>query len=71
MAEYMFLGLRMMSGVSIQKFAGLFGKDIYDVYGKVIDKLVSEKLMVEEGDNLRLTDYGVDVSNVCMAEFIL
>lgn len=71
MAEYMFLGLRMMSGVSIRKFAGIFGKDIYEVYGKVIDKLIIERLMTKEGDCLRLTDYGVDVSNVCMAEFIL
>ncbi len=40
MEEFMFLGLRMVRGVSVSEFKRLFSKDIYEVYGDVIDKYV-------------------------------
>ena len=36
MEEFMFLGLRMIKGISKDEFKKRFKKDIYDVYGKVI-----------------------------------
>lgn len=71
MEEYMFLGLRMTRGVSISKFKELFDKDIYDVYGNVINKYVPMNLLNEENDILRLTDKGIDVSNIVLADFLL
>lgn len=71
MEEYMFLGLRMTRGVSISKFKELFDKDIHDVYGNVIDKYVPMNLLNEESDILRLTDKGIDVSNIVLADFLL
>ncbi len=71
MEEYMFLGLRMTRGVSISKFKELFDKDIHDVYGNVIDKYVPMNLLNEENDILRLTDKGIDVSNIVLADFLL
>ena len=32
MEEYMFLGLRMISGVSAERFNDYFGHSIYDIY---------------------------------------
>lgn len=69
--EYMFLGLRMTKGISISKFKEVFDKDIHDVYGAIIDKYVSMKLITEENDYLRLTEKGIDVSNTILSDFLL
>ena len=72
MGEFMFLGLRMMRGVSIADFKDKFNKDIYDVFGKAINTSVEEGLLetYDNGDKLRLTDRGIDVSNIVFARFI-
>ena len=73
MEEFMFLGLRLTEGVSTARFRELFGKEITEVYGKVIAKY--EKLglleMVPMTGHLRLTEKGLDVSNTVMADFLL
>ena len=71
MEEFMFLGLRMISGVSAGEFKNKFGQSIEDVYGEIFAELISEDLMVREGDTIRLTDKGLDVSNYCMAKFLI
>ena len=71
MEEFMFLGLRMIKGVSRAEFKARFSKDIYEVYGPVINKYVSEGFMISEGDNVRLSDRGIDVSNIILSDFIL
>lgn len=74
MAEFMFLGLRMMEGVSTQAFYEAFGKDIMEVYGKVLDKNIELGLLegYEHNSqvNYRLTTHGIDISNTIMAEFL-
>lgn len=72
MAEFMFLGLRMTEGVSKAQFNRCFSRDYNTVYGKLTDKLIGEGLMemAENGDNLRLTELGVDVSNMVMCQFL-
>ncbi len=71
MEEFMFLGLRMCEGVQLSKFQQFFGVAMLDIYGASIRKLLDEKLIEIEGDFLRLTEYGLDVSNSVFAEFIL
>lgn len=71
MEEYMFLGLRMTRGISISGFNTLFGKTIEEVYGTVIEKNINSGLLAQDGDILRLTEYGTDVSNHVMADFLL
>lgn len=71
MEEYMFLGLRMMCGISKKGFKERFDIPIDDVYGAVIKKLTDQKLLKEDGDILKLTDRGIDVSNVVLANFLL
>lgn len=70
MEEFMFLGLRMTRGISVSAFREQFGTDIYNVYGKQIEKLEKEGLLVA-GEQIFLTDRGLDVANYCMTEFIL
>ena len=72
MEEFMFLGLRMCHlGIRKQKFQEQFQLDIHEVYGNVLHKLISNYLLEEEGDRIRLTDYGIDISNGVLAEFLL
>ena len=70
MEEYMFLGLRMMCGVNRQEFVRVFACRIEDIYGKVIDRLCRQELLVQDDDCFRLTDRGIDVSNYVMAQFL-
>ncbi len=48
MAEFMFLGLRMMKGISKKQFEQEFGVAYNDIYGEVTDKLIKEGLIKEE-----------------------
>jgi oxygen-independent coproporphyrinogen-3 oxidase len=71
MEEYMFLGLRLVKGVSVSGFEKAFGKNMYEVYGDVIIKYTEPGLLERDGDMLRLTDAGLDVSNTVMADLLL
>jgi oxygen-independent coproporphyrinogen-3 oxidase len=71
MEEFMFLGLRLCEGVSKHQFFDQFQRNLDEIYGEVLDKLRKENLIMEDGDKIKLTDYGVDVSNVVLAEFLL
>lgn len=71
MEEYMFLGLRMMCGVSGSEFQNSFGQNMDDVYGAVIQKWIRQGMLVQQGDYIMLTDAGIDVSNVVLADFLL
>lgn len=71
MEETMFLGLRMLSGVSLNRFREAFGKECRAVYGPVIERQKELGLLKEENGFLALTARGLDVSNYCMAEFLL
>ncbi|MBO5509612.1 MAG: radical SAM family heme chaperone HemW, partial [Lachnospiraceae bacterium] len=70
MEEFMFLGLRMTCGVSREDFLERFKKDIYEVYAPVLNKYISEGYMATDGDRIFLTDMGIDVSNVILADFL-
>lgn len=71
MEEFMFLGLRLVEGVSIREFSELFAKDIFAVYGDVISKYTQLGLLELKAGYLRLTEKGLDVSNTVMADFLL
>ncbi len=71
MEEYMFLGLRMIKGVSRTDFKERFNKEMFDVYGPVINKYVDDGFLRLEEDRVALTDAGIDVSNMILSDFIL
>ncbi len=71
MEETMFLGLRMDEGISVSDFEHRFDLKLEDVYGKVIQKLEKEKLILLDNDRLKLTEKGLEVSNVVLSSFLL
>ncbi len=75
MEETMFLGLRLVRGVSYEDFEKQYGKNLEEVYGEVIAKNAADGLLtVREEENrgryLALTKRGLDVSNYVMAQFL-
>ena len=71
MEDYMIFGVRKMAGVSLSRFEKEFGTAAEEIYGGVIDRYVGMGLLVLEGDRLRLTDAGIDVSNRIFEDFLL
>lgn len=71
MAEYMYLGLRKIKGVSIKGFSDKFGRELYEVYGNVINRHIKYGLMTIEDDFAALTKKGLDISNYILSDFIL
>lgn len=69
--EAMFLGLRMCGGISRSAFFQRFQTDIDSIYHDVFQKLVKQNLLEISGDYIRLTDYGIDISNIVLAQFLL
>jgi len=71
MEEFMFLGLRMTKGIAVSRFFETFHESVYERFGSVIERLKEQKLLQDNGTNIWLTDYGMDVSNVVFSEFLL
>jgi len=71
MEEFMFLGLRMTKGISEIDFVSMFGVKIEGVYGPVIERLIGDGLLKREGVWISLTEWGMDVSNFVLSEFLL
>lgn len=70
MEEFMYLGLRKTEGISRTAFQDYFQKSLDEIYGTVIEKLNDEKLLECDGDRVRLSHRGMDVSNCVLAEFL-
>lgn len=69
--EFVFLGLRKTDGISLEDYKERFGEDINKQYEKEIASNVEKGLLVIEGDRMKLTRSGVDISNSVMADFII
>lgn len=69
MAEFMFLGLRLTSGVEKQDFYRHFGVSMEDVYGQVLRENEMKGLLLN-GEWVTLSERGRDVSNYVMAQFL-
>ena len=70
MAEFMFLGLRRMQGVSEAEFLRRFGRTMEEVYGPVLKRYQELHMLQREGGRIFLTERGIDVSNAVMADFL-
>ena len=71
MEEFMYLGLRMINGISRQEFQDRFSRDVFEIYGDVINKYAEQGFIAVDDNRVRLTDRGIDVSNYILADFIL
>ena len=70
MEEFMFSGLRMMQGVSMEKFERYFGKPYMEVYGKGQKKMEDKRFLINDNGYVKLTEFGIDLSNYVMSEFL-
>jgi putative coproporphyrinogen dehydrogenase len=71
MEEFMFLGLRLTKGVSRHEFNEKFGVDMFEVFDRQIKRNMMLKLMEYNSPYLRLTEKGLDLSNMVMSDFLL
>ena len=69
--ETMFLGLRRMEGVDLDRFEETFQMRAEDLYSEVIQQLTSAGLLEISRGHLKLTERGIEVSNLVMADFLL
>lgn len=70
MEEFFFLGLRLMQGVSLFAFVEEYGEDTIAVFEEAIAQNIADGLLEQEGEWLRLTPKGIDVSNYVFERFI-
>lgn len=68
--EFIFMGLRMNEGISLKVFKDRFNKRFEDIYKETMDKLIYDKLLELDGEYLRLTQKGIEISNSVFIEFI-
>lgn len=71
MSEYMFLGLRLTQGISINDFYDTFGVDIYQVYQDVIDKWKQTGMLNIKNGRIFCSEKGLNICNMIMADFLL
>lgn len=70
MQEYMMLGLRKLAGVDCDKFETKFSKDVFEVFGNEIEKLLKQELIEVENGAIKLSKKGIDLANLVWEEFI-
>ncbi len=70
MAETMMVGLRLVDGVSEERFAARFGERITSVYGDSLDRLTRQGLVEIRDGSVRLTQRGLRLGNQVWQEFL-
>lgn len=71
MEEYMFLGLRLLEGISESDFEKQFGQSVWNIYKAQLDKWMKYNILVKEKEYIRLTKYGLDVCNEVFSSFLI
>lgn len=69
--EFLFMGMRLVEGISLSGFRDRFSEDIMDIFGDEIRKHVKDGLLVLEGDRMYFTEKGMDLSNHVLSDLIL
>ena len=69
--EFMFLGLRLIKGISEKEFEDRFNIKIDSIYYKEIKENVENGLLIRENGYIRLSEKGIDLSNQVMMRFLL
>ena len=69
-AEAVFLGLRLMRGVSAEKYEETFGVDLRDVHRDELKRFREAGLIEFDGDVIKLTRFGALLSNEVFSAFV-
>jgi len=70
MAEYVFLALRTVQGMSVQKFNNYFNADFCTYYRETIKMLTNKNLIVATENKIYLTEIGMKYGNVAFRAFL-
>lgn len=70
MEEFIFMGLRMNKGINLDEFYKRFNIDFKHRYNNILDKLKNLNLIIEQNNNIILTQRGREISNTVFVEFI-
>lgn len=68
--EYMLLGLRKIDGIKISEFKNKFTCNPIMEFKNELNKLVEEKLIKIDLDEIKLTKKGIDFANIVWEEFV-
>ena len=60
-----------MKGVSRKAFQNQFSETMDSIYGDVIRNLCRLKLLEDDGETVKLTGHGIEISNPVLSEFLL
>ena len=69
--EFCFLALRTAAGISVRRFAAVFGRDVHELYGEQIRRLMEKGLLLEDRERLYLSQLGMKYGNQVFGEFLL
>lgn len=70
MEEYIFLGLRLLSGIDEIAFEEKFGQSIWDAYPYQLNKWIKQGALVHDKKRIYLSHYGLDVCNEIFSSFL-
>lgn len=68
--EYVMLGLRLKSGISLSEYKSRFGVDFLDGRAELVDRLLKTGYLTNDGDRIALTERGFYVSNSILTELL-
>ncbi|MFC1845338.1 radical SAM family heme chaperone HemW [Thermodesulfobacteriota bacterium] len=68
--ESVIMGLRMTAGVSVSLLERRYGMTPVKYYGETLKVLFEQKLLEEKNDRLRLTEKGINLANLVMAQLV-
>ncbi len=68
--EFMLLGLRKIDGIKISDFKNKFGDNPIYLYRNELKKLIDEKLLIIDNNDIRLSNKGIDLANLVWEEFV-
>jgi len=68
--ETVIMGLRMITGVSVQKLQDRFGMTPREYYGDTLDRLIEQDLLIEQGGRIRLTGKGLPIANQVLSVLV-
>jgi oxygen-independent coproporphyrinogen-3 oxidase len=68
--ETVVMGLRMLAGVSRADLAQRFGFDLLSYYGSTLDRLLTQDLLLLQGDCVLLSERGLPLANQVMAQLV-
>jgi oxygen-independent coproporphyrinogen-3 oxidase len=68
--EAIFMGLRLVDGVSTARLGEAYSIDVWATWGKSLERYIEAGLLVHAGDRLRLTREGMLLSNEVLTAFL-